>query len=306
MQNDGKVSSLCKMMALLERIALALEELTSAYRDGSSVHKTPVLSWQHCTYVWEPAQAQAPFRPVEMDNKITFEHLQGVSEQKQTLYDNTLQFVFGHPANNALLWGARGTGKSSLVKAVVQKIQTQAETADLPFILIEIYREDLKTLSRLLDYIRSETASKFLIFCDDLSFDAHEDDYKSLKSILEGGIEGRPSHVLFYATSNRRHLLPRMMIENEERHLIHEGESIEEKISLSDRFGLWLGFHAIDQATYLGIVEGYFTQMQITPAVNWQEDAKKWSRQRGQMSGRVAYQFVCDVAGRYFLNKERL
>ena len=209
--------------------------------------------------------------------------------------ENTRRFASSLPANNALLWGARGTGKSSLVKAVHAEINERCPGA---LALIEIHREDIATLPQLLALLRA-TSRRCLLFCDDLSFDGHDASYKSLKAVLEGGIEGRPDNVLFYATSNRRHLMPRDMIENERSTAINPAEAVEEKVSLSDRFGLWLGFHACDQATYLAIVEGYAARFSLTvPAAALHSQANEWAVTRGGRSGRVAWQFIQDLAGR--------
>jgi len=218
-----------------------------------------------------------------------------VERQKQILLDNTLRFARGLPANNAMLWGARGMGKSSLIKAV-----QSVANAEVPgsLALVEIHREDVRSLPDLLNVLRAQPR-RCLILCDDLSFEREDSDYKALKSVLEGGIEGRPDNVLFYATSNRRHLMPRDMIENERQTAINPTEATEEKVSLSDRFGLWLGFHNCDQDTYFAMVDGYATSMQLpisTEALH--AEAVEWSMTRGARSGRVAWQFIQDLAGR--------
>jgi uncharacterized protein len=228
-------------------------------------------------------------------SRVDIALLQGVERQKQILLDNTLRFARGLPANNAMLWGARGMGKSSLVKAT-----HAVANATLPgsLALVEIHREDVRSLPELLNVLRGRPR-RCLILCDDLSFEREDSDYKALKSILEGGIEGRPDNVLFYATSNRRHLMPRDMIENERSTAINPSEATEEKVSLSDRFGLWLGFHNCDQDTYFAMVDGYAASMALpieTAALHAQ--AVEWSMTRGSRSGRVAWQFIQDLAGR--------
>ena len=232
--------------------------------------------------------------PVEQVNRVPIELLRGIERQRETLLENTRRFAGGLPANNALLWGARGTGKSSLVKAVHAAVSEHS--GDL--VLVEIHREDMPTLPSLLALLREQTR-KVILFCDDLSFDEADTSYKSLKAVLEGGIEGRPQNVIFYATSNRRHLMPRMMIENERSTAINPSESVDEKVSLSDRFGLWLGFHNTDQETYFAMVEGYaaFYELDL-PTQQLRAEAKEWAITRGARSGRVAWQFIQDVAGR--------
>jgi predicted AAA+ superfamily ATPase len=211
------------------------------------------------------------------------------------LLDNTRRFAAGYPANNALLWGARGMGKSSLVKAVHGTIAAETEGK---LVLVEIHREDLSSLPRLLAVLR-ESPRRFILFCDDLSFDADDTTYKSLKAVLEGGIEGRPKNVLFYATSNRRHLMPRDMIENESSTGINPGEAVEEKVSLSDRFGLWLGFHNCDQDTFFEILDDYVARYGLDiDRKTLRAEAIEWSMTRGARSGRVAWQYIQDLAGR--------
>ena len=285
--------NLIEIKQYLERIATALEKNSTRSYDHQ---------FQDKVYLWQPEFSESICK-VEMNNTTPMDSLFGIDEQKLKLYQNTLQFVNNYPANNVLLWGGRGTGKSSLVKSVADEIQKLQNNNSL--VLIEIYREDLSSLYRLLDVIREHKEKKFLIFCDDLSFDAGDERYKSLKSILEGGVEGRPEHVLFYATSNRRHLISREMRENQEKTMIHEGESIEENVSLSDRFGLWIGFHSMDQDTYLVIVENCLKRFGIELNWNWQYDAKKWSRIRGHLSGRTAYQCACDIAGKKLMDKSK-
>ncbi len=236
---------------------------------------------------------------IEIDNvsSIDFDLLKGIDNVRDILLQNTIQFANGYAANNALLWGARGMGKSSLIKATHAKINSEHKKYSKRLILIEINREELGSLPILMRSIASLDA-QFLVFCDDLSFDKNETSYKSLKTILDGGLEGRPKNVLFYATSNRRHIMARDMIENEKSTAINPNEAVEEKISLSDRFGLWLGFHSCDQATYLNMVKSYVTHYKIGIDENeLTARAIEWSATRGARSGRVAIQFVRQVAG---------
>ena len=228
-------------------------------------------------------------------SRIDLNLLRGIEQQTKTLYDNTKRFASGLPANNALLWGARGTGKSSLIKAVHARINEE-DGADLA--LVEIHREDIPTLPQLL-HILKEASRRCLLFCDDLSFEVEDTTFKSLKAVLEGGIEGRPENIIFYATSNRRHLMPRDMIENEQSSAIHTAETVEEKVSLSDRFGLWLGFHPVKQDTYFNIIEGYAAAFDLNiDKETLRAEALEWSMTRGSRSGRVAWQFIQDLAGR--------
>ena len=221
--------------------------------------------------------------------------LVGIDRSRDTLLENTLRFAKGMPANNALLWGARGMGKSSLVKAVHADIVRQG----LPLKVVELQREDLPSVTRLLALLRG-APYRFLLFCDDLSFSHDDQHYKSLKAVLDGGIAGRPENVIFYATSNRRHLMPRDMIENESSGAINPNEAVEEKVSLSDRFGLWLGFHACDQDQYLQMIQGYCTAHGVTVAPDiLHAEAIEWQATRGSRSGRVAWQFFVDLAGRH-------
>jgi predicted AAA+ superfamily ATPase len=273
-------------IALLTRIAEALERLAPpppglARLDGADA------------FVWHPDRAT--LSPVPHVARVDLRLLQGVERQRDLLVANTLRFAAGHPANNAMLWGARGMGKSSLVKAA-----HAAALAQYPgsLALIEIEREDIGTLPELLTILRANTR-RCLVFCDDLSFEREDSDYKALKSVLDGGIEGRPASVLFYATSNRRHLMPRDMIENERATAINPSEATEEKVSLSDRFGLWIGFHNCDQPTYFAMVEGYAADLGLDIAPEaLRAEAAAWSVGRGGRSGRVAWQFIQDLAGR--------
>lgn len=233
--------------------------------------------------------------PVPKVSRVDLELLVGVDRARDTLLQNTLHFAQGLPANNALLWGARGMGKSSLVKAVHEKICAQGHNLKL----VELAREDLPSITRLLTHLRTASEHRFLLFCDDLSFGHDDQHYKALKAVLDGGVEGRPDNVLFYATSNRRHLMPRDMIENERSTAINPSEAVEEKVSLSDRFGLWLGFHPCDQDAYLAMIRGYCDAFGIPIKDDaLRAEALEWSTTRGSRSGRVAWQFVTDLAGR--------
>jgi hypothetical protein len=270
---------------LLERIALALEA-------GRSPEPRLDLDAADA-FVWQADRAS--LKPVAVVRALPLELLAGIDQVRDTLAANTRRFAAGLPANNALLWGARGMGKSSLVKAVHGAIVAERPGA---LALVEIHREDLAALPALLDRLRAGER-RVLLFCDDLSFDAGESSYKSLKALLEGGLEGKPDNVLFYATSNRRHLMPRQMIDNEREQAIHPGEAVEEKVSLSDRFGLWLGFYACDQATYLAMVRRYADYFALPiEAAELERAALEWAQTRGGRSGRVAWQFIQDLAGR--------
>jgi hypothetical protein len=271
---------------LLARIADALERLAPP--------KPPELDLAVAdAYVWNPALGQ--LAPVRKISRVEIGLLKGVDRQKTILVENTLRFARGLPANNAMLWGARGMGKSSLVKAT-HAVANQERPGSL--VLIEIHREDIRTLPDLLNLLRVQ-ARRCLILCDDLSFEKEDADYKALKSVLDGGIEGRPDNVLFYATSNRRHLMPRDMIENERGSAINPNEATEEKVSLSDRFGLWLGFHNCDQPTFLAMVDGYAAAIGLPiTSEDLHAEAVEWSVTRGSRSGRVAWQFMQEIAGR--------
>ena len=275
---------------LLERIAHALERLAPPTPASAPVESAEAFVWQADRDVLEP---------VESVNRVDLTLLQGIERQRGILLDNTLRFARGLPANNALLWGARGMGKSSLVKAVHAEVNKGAKkNGHARLALVEIHREDLPSLPRLLARLRGETRG-CILFCDDLSFHTEDTSYKSLKAVLEGGIEGRPGNVVFYATSNRRHLMPRDMIENERSTAIHASEAVEEKVSLSDRFGLWLGFHNCDQDTYFAMIEGYAKRYGLKlPNEQLRAEAKEWSVTRGGRSGRVAWQYIQDLAGR--------
>ena len=273
-------------IALLERIAAALERLAPPAA-------IPVDMNAADAFVWHPSPAQ--LAPVARVSHVDISLLVGVERQKRLVLDNTLQFARGLPANNAMLWGARGMGKSSLVKAA--HAQANAERPG-SLALIEIAREDIASLPELMRILRPQSR-RCVIFCDDLSFEREDADYKALKSVLDGGIEGRPENVLFYATSNRRHLMPRDMIENEKSSAINPGEAVEEKVSLSDRFGLWVGFHNADQEAYFAMVAGYAAELKLPiEADDLRHKAAAWSTVRGGRSGRVAWQFVQDLAGK--------
>jgi predicted AAA+ superfamily ATPase len=285
MAESGKKSALGDT-ALLARIAEALERLAppaigAALPDGDA-------------FVWEPVQGGLV--AVAQVAHVDLTLLKGVENQRDTLLANTTHFAQGLPANNALLWGARGMGKSSLVKAVHEEINRTRKNPDR-LVLIEIHREDIDTLPTLLRILRTSTR-RILLFCDDLSFDKDDTSYKSLKAALEGGIEGRPTNTLFYATSNRRHLMPRDLVDNERGTAINPGEAVEEKVSLSDRFGLWLGFHHCGQEEYLAMIEAYaaFHHLKVAPD-DLRKRALAWAMGRGARSGRVAWQFIQDLAG---------
>jgi uncharacterized protein len=249
-------------------------------------------------FVW--GTAPDGFAPVAKINRVPLALLEGIERASQQLLDNTERFARGLPANNALLWGARGMGKSSLVKAahanVRKTLALQGAARDLK--LVEIHREDIASLPRALHHLQA-SRHRFIVFCDDLSFDRDDTSYKSLKAVLEGGIEGRPDNVIFYATSNRRHLMPRDMVDNERATAINPGEAVEEKVSLSDRFGLWLGFHGCSQDQYLAMVRGYvaYHGLVIAPP-ELERDCLEWAMTRGGRSGRVASQYIQDLAGR--------
>jgi hypothetical protein len=270
----------------LDRIAAALERMSPATPPAASLAKGEA-------FVWHADEGR--LEAVARVNRLDLGLLQGVERQREALLDNTRRFANGLPANNALLWGARGMGKSSLVKSVHGAVNKEVKGA---LALVEIHREDIPSLPRLLSVLR-EANRRTILFCDDLSFDGQDAAYKSLKAVLEGGVEGRPDNVIFYATSNRRHLMPREMIDNERATAIHGGEAIEEKVSLSDRFGLWLGFHACDQDTFFAMIDGYAAAFGLKiDKEQLHRDAIEWSVSRGARSGRVAWQFIQDVAGR--------
>ena len=270
----------------LIRIAEALERLAPPPQRSPDFGAADAFLWQ-----------VAPDRlaPVPNVSRVDLSLLVGINRARDTLLDNTRQFARGLPANNALLWGARGMGKSSLVKAAHAAVLAEG----LPLKLVELARDDLPSVGRLLAHLRAARHHRFVLFCDDLSFSHDDQHYKSLKAVLDGGIEGRPDNVLFYATSNRRHLMPRDMIENERSTAISPSEAVEEKVSLSDRFGLWLGFHPCDQDDYLAMIRGYCDSYGLAiPEDRLRAEAIEWQATRGGRSGRVAWQFFTDLAGR--------
>ena len=278
------------LIPLLQRVADALERLAPAPAATGDLDAADA-------FVWHAGgdRGGSWLEPIARVNRVPLELLQGINRQTDTLLANTRRFADGLPANNALLWGARGMGKSSLVKAVHATInhETPGKLA-----LVEIHREDIPSLPELLTLLRG-CGRPVVLFCDDLSFDQEDTSYKSLKAVLEGGIEGRPANVVFYATSNRRHLMARDMIDNERSTAINPGEAIEEKVSLSDRFGLWLGFHNTDQDTFFAMIEAYCRHYDLAyDPDRLRAEAKEWSVTRGARSGRVAWQFVQDLAGR--------
>jgi len=276
-----------ELISRLERIATALDRLapvTPAAVDPASAG----------AFIWHAAEARLD--PVARVNRVDIGLLKGIDLTRDILIDNTERFAQGLPANNALLWGARGMGKSSLVKAAHHLINGRHGGA---LKLVEIHREDIEGLPRLMSLVRGHPEFRFIVFCDDLSFDAEDTSYKSLKAALEGGIEGRPENMIFYATSNRRHLLPRDMIENERSTAINPSEAVQEKVSLSDRFGLWLGFHHCSQDDYLSVVAGSSSNFNLpVGAEELRQGAIEWAATRGSRSGRVAWQFIQGEAGR--------
>jgi hypothetical protein len=280
--NEG----LAEVSALLERIASALERLAPPPPGPPDLDGADA-------FVWHAEDRRLV--PVREVNRVDIALLRGIERQRDILLDNTRRFAGGMPANNALLWGARGMGKSSLVKSVHAEASAECGGA---LALVEIHREDIPSLPDLLAMLRG-SSRRFILFCDDLSFDHDDGAYKSLKAVLEGGVEGRPRNVVFYATSNRRHLMPRDMIDNERSTAINPGEAVEEKVSLSDRFGLWLGFHNCDQPTFFDMVEGYAGRFGLdVPQERLRAEAVEWAMTRGGRSGRVAWQFIQDLAGR--------
>lgn len=281
----GKKNS-TEILSALCRIADALERLSGPQPRENE------LEGGDC-FVWKPAEHYLAV--VGRPNRVSLPLIFGVDHVRDVLYENTLRFAEGFPANNALLWGARGMGKSSLVKAIHADIAAKTGNS---LKLIEVYREDIGTLGELLEILK-DTDFRFVIFCDDLSFDHDDAAYKSLKAALDGGLEGRPENVLLYATSNRRHLMPRDMIDNERSTAINPSEAVEEKVSLSDRFGLWLGFHKCGQDDYLAMIDGYAAHFGLEgEREDLHREALTWATTRGGRSGRVAWQFIQDVAGR--------
>lgn len=280
------VDTTALLLAELRRLADAVERLAGpapAHNDLDSAD----------CFVWVPANQY--LQPVAKPNRVALTLIRGVDHVRDILHENTLRFAEGFAANNVLLWGARGMGKSSLVKAVHADVRA---TSGAKLKLIEVHREEIGTLPALLDILKASDC-RAIVFCDDLSFDHDDTDYKSLKAALDGGIEGRPDNVLFYATSNRRHLLPRTMMENEQSTAINPSEAIEEKVSLSDRFGLWLGFYKCNQQDYLAMIDAYADH--FTLGLSREElhrEALEWATTRGGRSGRVAWQYIQDLAGR--------
>jgi uncharacterized protein len=274
------------LLPLLLRVAEALDRLAPAPPPAADLDAADAFVW-HAENGW--------LEPVGEVHRVELGLLRGIDRVRDILLDNTRRFAAGLPANNALLWGARGTGKSSLVKAVHAAVNDAEPRA---IVLVEIHREDVPSLPQLLAVVRG-SSRRCLLFCDDLSFEQHDSSFKSLKAVLEGGIEGRPPNVVLYATSNRRHLMPRDMIDNERSTAVNPAEAVEEQVSLSDRFGLWLGFHNIDQSTYHAIVRGYAERYRLElPERQIETEANEWAITRGSRSGRVAWQFVQDLAGR--------
>jgi predicted AAA+ superfamily ATPase len=279
------MSNSTDLRPLLAQIASALDRLAPQPQPAPDFDGAEA-------FVWHPSPGG--FQPIAKVNRVPLALLKGIDRTSTTLLDNTRRFAAGLPANNALLWGARGMGKSSLVKAAHAEA---ARTAD-GLKLVEIHREDIASLPACLTYLRASPL-RFIVFCDDLSFDKDDTSYKSLKAVLEGGIEGRPENVILYATSNRRHLMPREMIDNERATAINPAEVTEEKVSLSDRFGLWLGFHNASQDDYLAMVRAYAAHYKLSIADSeLQRDALEWATTRGARSGRVAWQYILDLAGR--------
>ncbi len=268
------------------RIAEALERMSPAPLPAPDFNVASAFVWHV-----EPERLSS----VEEINRVDLDLLVGINRSRDTLLENTRRFAAGLAANNALLWGARGMGKSSLIKSVHATVQADFDGLKL----VELQREDLPSVGQLLNLLRS-AEQRFILFCDDLSFSHDDQHYKSLKAVLDGGIEGRPENVVFYATSNRRHLMPRDMIENERSSAINPSEAVEEKVSLSDRFGLWLGFHPCDQDEYLAMIDGYCAAHGLSvDAATLRAEAIEWQATRGSRSGRVAWQFFCDLAGRH-------
>ncbi|THV35821.1 ATP-binding protein [Rhizobium rosettiformans W3] len=288
--NDQTVAAL---LTEVKRLADAVERLAGP--------PPAVNDWEAADcFVWAPARLH--LQPVKRPNRVALGLIRGVDHVRDILHENTLRFAEGFAANNVLLWGARGMGKSSLVKAVHADI---IKTNGIALKLVEVHREDISTLPALLEIIK-DAPHRIVVFCDDLSFDHDDTAYKSLKAALDGGVEGRPDNVLFYATSNRRHLLPRHMMENEQSTAINPSEAVEEKVSLSDRFGLWLGFHKCSQDDYLTMIDGYAAHFALPlPREQLHHEALEWATTRGGRSGRVAWQYIQDLAGRLRISTDR-
>jgi predicted AAA+ superfamily ATPase len=282
------MTSLETLMPLLERIATALERAAPPVPPAFDPNAADA-------FLWGPERRLTPVPQVA---RVEIGLLTGIDRARDTLIENTERFARGLPANNALLWGARGMGKSSLVKAAHAEINARRPEGALPMKLVEIHREDIEALPDLMALLRPDP-HRWLVYCDDLSFDGDDTSYKSLKTALDGGIEGRPGNVLFYATSNRRHLLARDMVENERSTAINPGEAVEEKVSLSDRFGLWLGFHKCSQDEFLAMIRAYAERYGLDlPPERLRAEALEWATTRGSRSGRTAFQFIQDLAGR--------
>ena len=280
----------------MEAVMQRLEALTAAV-EKLSPPPPPAADFAAADcFVWDAERGWPA--PVSRVSRVDIGLIRGVDRVRDILVDNTRRFAAGLPANNVLLWGARGMGKSSLVKAAHATVNANLGPGDSPLKLVEIHREDIASLPRLMALLKA-SSFRFVLFCDDLSFDHDDTSYKSLKAALEGGVEGRPANVVLYATSNRRHLLPRDMIENERSTAINPSEAVEEKVSLSDRFGLWLGFHKCSQDDYLAMIDGYAAHhgLRVDPDT-LRAEALEWATTRGSRSGRVAWQFVQDLAGR--------
>jgi len=284
---------LAQLLQEVSRLADAMERLAGpapAINDWSAAD----------CFVWHPTDKR--LQPIPQPNRVELGLIRGVDQVRDILHDNTERFALGFPANNVLLWGARGMGKSSLVKAVHADI---IRATGIRLKLVEVHREDIASLPALMELLKV-SGERVLLFCDDLSFDHDDTAYKSLKAALDGGIEGRPDNVLFYATSNRRHLLPRHMMENEQSTAINPSEAVEEKVSLSDRFGLWLGFHKCSQDDYLAMIDGYAAHFALPLAPEQlHAEALEWATTRGARSGRVAWQYIQDLAGRLRVDLRR-
>ncbi|WP_454849243.1 ATP-binding protein [Rhizobium binxianense] len=281
------------LLSELKRLADAVERLAGPAPAGND--------WEAADcFVWAPLRQH--LQPVARPNRVALKLIRGVDHVRDILHENTVRFAGGYPANNVLLWGARGMGKSSLVKAVHEDVRRESGVS---LKLVEVHREDIASLPTLLDLLK-DIPHRVIVFCDDLSFDHDDTAYKSLKAALDGGIEGRPDNVLFYATSNRRHLLPRHMMENEQSTAINPSEAVEEKVSLSDRFGLWLGFHKCSQEDYLTMIDGYADHFGLDlEREKMHAEALEWATTRGARSGRVAWQYIQDLAGRMRVHLER-
>ncbi len=281
------------ILAEVRRLADALERLAGP--------APAVNDWNAADcFVWAPARLH--LQPVARPNRVALSLIRGVDHVRDILHENTLRFAEGFAANNVLLWGARGMGKSSLVKAVHEDVR---RSTGVSLKLVEVHREDISSLPVLLDILKA-TPQRVIVFCDDLSFDHDDTAYKSLKAALDGGVEGRPDNVLFYATSNRRHLLPRNMMENEQSTAINPSEAVEEKVSLSDRFGLWLGFHKCGQEDYLQMIDAYADHFKFDfDRARMHHEALEWATTRGARSGRVAWQYIQDLAGRLRITLDR-